>query len=125
MKQLQAGQNIPLAGGIARFEVEAAVPLTLSALVVNADLRVGSASDVLVSERPAGPGVRVEVAASAVVVTLGDVRADAAAVLLVAAAQSGTGVVTASLTENDTPAAGFVIAPQAGETALICFELYR
>ncbi|MGW1739695.1 TerD family protein [Nocardia sp. NPDC001965] len=125
MKQLQAGQNIPLAGGIARFEVEAAVPLTLSALVVNADLRVAAAADVLVSERATGPGVRVDVAASAVVVTPGDIRADAAAVLLVAAAQSGIGVVTASLTENDTPAAGFVIAPQAGETALICFELYR
>ncbi|GGL27186.1 TerD family protein [Nocardia jinanensis] len=124
MKQLQAGQNIPLGGGSTRFQVNAAVPLTVSALVVGADLRVGSAADVLVSERPAGPGVRVE-AATAVVVTPGEVRADAQAVLLVAAAHSGIGVVTATLSENDTPAAEFVIAPQAGETALICYELYR
>ncbi len=123
MKQLQAGQNIPLGGGFIRFRVNAAVPLTVSALVVAADLRVGSAADVLVSERPAGPGVRVEDAA--VVVTPAEVRADAQAVLLVAAAQSGLGVVTASLTENDAAVAEFVIAPQAGETALICFELYR
>lgn len=123
MKQLQAGQNIALDGGIIRFQVNAAVPLTVSALVVAADLRVGSAADVLVSERPAGPGVRVEEAA--VVVTPAEVRADAQAVLLVGAAPSGLGVVTASLSENEVAVAEFVIAPQAGETALICFELYR
>lgn len=124
MKHLQAGQNIPLTGGVARFQVSAAVPLSVSALVVAADLQVGSAADVLVAERSAGPGVRIEEGA-AVVVTPSEVRADAQAVLLVVAAQSGTGVVTAALAENDTPVADFVIAPQAGETALICFELYR
>lgn len=123
MKQLQAGQNIPLGGGVTRFQVNAAVPLTVSALVVAADLRVGSAADVLVPERPAGPGVRLEEAA--VVVTPAEIRADAQAVLLVAAAQNGIGVVTATLSENDAAVAEFVIAPQAGETALICFELYR
>lgn len=125
MKQLQSGQNIPLAGGVVRFEVSAAVPLGVSALVVAADLRVGSPGDVVLAERPAGPGVRIEPAASAVVVTLDEVRADAQAVLLVASAPSGTGVLTASLSENDVPAAQFVIAPQAGESALICLELYR
>ncbi|MGW5387546.1 TerD family protein [Nocardia sp. NPDC003963] len=125
MKQLQAGQNIALSGGIVGFRVNAAVPLTVSALVVGTDLRVGSAADVLVSERPAGPGIRVDEAAAAVVVTPAEVRADAQAVLLVVAAQSGLGVVTATLSENDTPAVEFVIAPQAGEAALICFELYR
>ncbi|WP_328389440.1 TerD family protein [Nocardia sp. NBC_00416] len=125
MTQLQAGQNIPLNGGVARFQVNAAVPLTVSALVVAGDLRVGSAADVLVTERPTGPGVRVDHGGATVVVTPADVRADAQAVLLVAAAQSGIGVVTAQLSENDIPVAEFVIAPQAGETALICFELYR
>ncbi|MGW0181501.1 TerD family protein [Nocardia sp. NPDC003345] len=125
MKQLQSGQNIPLAGGVARFEVTAAVPLGVSALVVAADLRVGSPDDVLLAERPAGPGVRVEPAAAAVVVTLDQVRADAQAVLLIASAPSGTGVLTANLSENDVPAAQFVIAPRAGESALICLELYR
>ncbi|MEU4316943.1 TerD family protein [Nocardia sp. NPDC024068] len=124
MKQLQSGQNIPLAGGVVRFEVDAAVPLGVSALVVAADLRVGSEDDVLLAERPAGPGVRIE-SAAAVVVTLEQVRSDAQAVLLVASAPSGTGVLTASLSENDIPAAQFVIAPQAGESALICLELYR
>ncbi|MFI5714785.1 TerD family protein [Nocardia sp. NPDC051750] len=125
MKLLQAGQNIPLAGGEARFHVNAAAPLTVSALVVAADLRVGSAADVLVSERPAGPGVRIEEAAGVVVVTPTEVRADAQAVLLVASAAGAPGVITAGLSENDTPVAEFVITPQAGETALICFELYR
>ncbi|MEU1986002.1 TerD family protein [Nocardia sp. NPDC019395] len=125
MKLLQAGQNIPLAGGVARFQVNGAVPLTVSALVVADDLRVGSAADVLVSERPTGPGVRIEEAAAAVVVTPAEVRADAQAVLLVVSAHSGPGVITAGLSENDTPVAEFVITPQAGETALICFELYR
>ena len=125
MKVLQAGQNIAIDGGVSRFQVHAAVPLTVSALVVAADLRVGTAADVLVSERPAGPGVRIDQAAAAVVVTPAEVRADAQAVLLTASAPGAPGVVTASLSENDAPVAEFVITPQAGETALICFELYR
>lgn len=125
MKVLQAGQNIALDGGVSRFQVHAAVPLTVSALVVAADLRVETAADVLVSERPTGPGVRIEEAAAAVVVTPAEVRADAQAVLLTASAPGVPGVVTASLSENDAPVAEFVITPQAGETALICFELYR
>lgn len=123
MKKLQAGQNIALDGGVARFQVTAAVPLTVSALVVAADLRVAAAADVLVTERPVGPGVRLE--AAAVVVTPAEVRADAQAVLLIASAPGGPGAVTATLAENDAPVAEFVIAPQSGETALICFELYR
>ncbi|WP_280397048.1 TerD family protein, partial [Nocardia carnea] len=123
MKHLQAGQNITLDGGRARFQVDAAVPLTVSALVVAADLRVTSATDVLLTERPVGPGVRLE--GSAVVVTPAEVRADAQAVLLIASAPGVPGRVTATLTENDLPVAEFVITPQAGETALICFELYR
>lgn len=124
MTALQAGQNIAVGGGVARFRVEAAVPLTVSALVVNADLRVATAADVLVAERPEGPGVQIE-DGTAVVVTPAAVRADAQAVLLTASAAGVPGVVTASLAENEVPVAEFVIAPQAGETALICFELYR
>lgn len=125
MKVLQAGQNIALDGGVSRFQVHAAVPLTVSALVVATDLRVETAADVLVSERPTGPGVQIDAAAAAVVVTPAEVRADAQAVLLTASAPGAPGVVTASLSENDAPVAEFVITPQAGETALICFELYR
>ncbi|WP_280437811.1 TerD family protein [Nocardia carnea] len=125
MKILQAGQNIALGGGVSRFQVHAAVPLTVSALVVAADLRVETAADVLVSERPDGPGVRIEEAAATVVVTPAEVRADAQAVLLIASANGAPGVVTARLSENDAPVAEFAITPQAGETALICFELYR
>ncbi|NKY59478.1 TerD family protein [Nocardia flavorosea] len=125
MKVLQAGQNIALDGGVSRFQVHAAVPLTVSALVVATDLRVKTAADVLVPERPTGQGVQIDAAATAVVVTLAEVRADAQAVLLTASAPGVPGVVTARLSENDTPVAEFVITPQAGETALICFELYR
>lgn len=124
---MQPGQNIPLTGGVVVFRVEAAVPLVVSALVVDTDLRVGSAADVVSTQRPEAPGVRLAAGPGEVTVTPSEVRAEAQAVLLVVGSGVGTslGAVTAVLSEGDRRIAEFAIAPIAGETALICFEVYR
>ncbi|MFC3963667.1 TerD family protein [Nocardia jiangsuensis] len=131
MIQLQAGQNIPLTGGGVRFEVSAGAALRLAALVVADNLRVTGPEDHVSAERPAAPGVALT--GSAVVVDPPAVRADAQAVLLVAAADpalplppGGLGAVDAVLTGADgVGIARFTVTPSAGETALICFEVYR
>lgn len=131
MIQLQAGQNIPLTGGAVRFEATAGIALRFAALVVADNLRVTGPEDHVSAERPAAPGVAL--AGSAVVVDPPAVRADAQAVLLVAAADpaaplppGGVGPVDAVLTGVDGAGiARFTVTPSAGETALICFEVYR
>lgn len=127
MNQLRPGQNIPLTGGVVVFRAEATVPLVVSALVVDADLRVGSAADVVSAQRPRTSGVRLAVGSTEVTVTPAEVRADAQAVLLVVTSGVGAslGAVTAVLSEGEQRIAEFAIAPTAGETALICFEVYR
>ncbi|WP_040839338.1 TerD family protein [Nocardia brevicatena] len=127
MNQLQPGQNIPLTGGVVVFRAEAAVPLVVSALVVDADLRVGSAADVVSAQRPEVPGVRLAIGSAEVTVAPAEIRAEAQAVLLVVGSSVGTslGAVTAVLSEAERRFAEFAIAPIAGETALICFEVYR
>lgn len=124
---MQPGQNIQLTGGVVVFRAEAAVPLVVSALVVDAGLRVGSAADVVSARRPAAPGVRLAVGSAEVTVTPAGVRTAAQAVLLVVGSGVGTslGAVTAVLSEGERRIAEFAIAPIAGETALICFEVYR
>ncbi|MEV0356228.1 TerD family protein [Nocardia sp. NPDC050697] len=131
MIQLQAGQNIPLTAGAVRFEASAGAALRFAALVVADNLRVTGPEDHVSAERPAAPGVALT--GSAVVVDPAAVRADAQAVLLVAAADpaapvppGGLGSVEAVLTGVDGGGiARFTVAPSAGETALICFEVYR
>ncbi|MFC8046102.1 TerD family protein [Nocardia sp. NPDC057353] len=131
MIQLQAGQNIPLTGGAVRFEASAGAALRFAALVVADNLRVTGPEDHVSAERPAAPGVSL--AGTAVVVDPPAVRADAQAVLLVVAADpavplppGGLGAVDAVLTGVDGAGiARFTVAPSAGETALICFEVYR
>ncbi|MFC8531191.1 TerD family protein [Nocardia sp. NPDC057227] len=131
MIQLQAGQNIPLTGGAVRFEASAGAALRLAALVVADNLRVTGPEDHISAERRAAPGVALT--GSAVVVDPPAVRADAQAVLLVAAVDpavplppGGVGVVDAVLTGADGAGiARFTVTPSAGETALICFEVYR
>lgn len=124
---MRPGQNIPLTGGVVVFRAEATVPLVVSALVVDADLRVGSAEDVVSARRPQVPGVRLAVGPAEVTVAPAEVRAGAQAVLLVVGSGVGTslGAVTAVLSEGERRIAEFVIAPIAGETALICLEVYR
>ncbi|UGT59186.1 TerD family protein [Nocardia asteroides] len=131
MIQLQAGQNIPLTGGAVRFEASAGAALRLAALVVADNLRVTGPEDHVSAECQAAPGVALT--GSAVVVDPPAVRADAQAVLLVVAVDpavplppGGVGVVDAVLTGADGAGiARFTVTPSAGETALICFEVYR
>ncbi|WP_227997658.1 TerD family protein [Nocardia australiensis] len=130
MIQLKAGQNIPLTGDVVRFIAKAGAALDVSALVVAANLRASGAEDFVFYNQPVAPGVTL--AQDGVTVRLADVRADANAVLLVVSvdptvlAQSGgLGAVSASLFEKDVATAEFAITPAAGETALICMEVYR
>ncbi|MFD3744693.1 TerD family protein [Nocardia sp. NPDC058633] len=106
-----------------RFTAQTTGTVELGALVVGEDLRVRDAHDHVCASRPAAPGVRF--AGAAVDLSLSQVRSDAHAVLLFVAAGQTLATVTATLFENGSPAAEFVIAPTAGESALICLEVYR
>jgi stress response protein SCP2 len=127
MIQLKAGQNIPLTGDVVRLIAKAGAALDISALVVAENLRVLAPEDFVFHNRPRAQGVTLS--DGSVTIRLAEVRADANAVLLVASAasdgQAGLGSVTAELVENDVVAAEFAITPLAGETALICLEVYR
>ncbi|MFE1594302.1 TerD family protein [Nocardia sp. NPDC058705] len=123
MIHLKAGQNTALTADSVRFTAQTTSAVEFGALVVGEDLRVRDEHDHVCASLPAAPGVRF--AGAAVDLTLSQVRADAHAVLLFVAAGQTLGAVTASLFENGSPTAEFVIAPTAGESALICLEVYR
>ncbi|MBC7301664.1 MAG: TerD family protein [Nocardia sp.] len=123
MIHLKAGQNTALTADSVRFTAQTTGAVELGALVVGEDLRVRDEHDHVCASRPAAPGVSF--AGAAVELTLSQVRADAHAVLLFVAAGQTLAAVTATLFENGSPAAEFVIAPTAGESALICLEVYR
>ncbi|MFE3441559.1 TerD family protein [Nocardia sp. NPDC059180] len=126
VKQLTAGQNVPLTAQVVRFGVHADAALDISALVVADDLRVSAAGDVVTGDRTTTTGVRL--GEDGVTVTLAEVRADAQAVLLVASTSGQPvelGKVVAELSENGATTVEFAIAPAAGERALICLEVYR
>ncbi|NEW54055.1 TerD family protein [Nocardia cyriacigeorgica] len=126
MRQLTAGQNVPLTAEVVRFGVHADAALDISALVVADDLRVSAADDVVTGTRTATTGVQL--GEDGITVTLAEVRADAQAVLLVASMAGQPvelGKVVAELSESGTATIEFAIAPAAGERALICLEVYR
>ncbi|MFC4123823.1 TerD family protein [Nocardia rhizosphaerae] len=123
MIHLKAGQNTALTADTVRFAAHTTGTADLGALVVGEDLRVRDAHDHVCASRPAVPGIQV--VGGAVELSLSRVRADAQAVLLFVAAGHVLGGVTATVAENGTPSAEFAITPTAGESALICFEVYR
>ncbi|WP_194816495.1 TerD family protein [Nocardia sp. XZ_19_385] len=127
MIQLKAGQNTPLTSDVIRFSAKASAALDVSALVVADNLRVFDTGDFVFYNQTATAGV--ELTSDEVTVTLSQVRADAKAVLLVVSADpaplGGLGPVTTALAENGTVTAEFAVTPLAGETALICLEVYR
>ncbi len=126
VRQLTAGQNVPLTARSVRFGVHADAALDVSALVVNDDLRVRAADDVVTGTRTTAAGVRL--GEDGLTVTLDEIRADAQAVLLVASTAGRPeelGKVVAELSENGAVTVEFAIAPAAGERALICLEVYR
>ncbi|WP_433196797.1 TerD family protein [Nocardia sp. CA-107356] len=130
MIQLKAGQNIVLTGDIVRFSAKAGAALDVSALVVAENLRVFDTGDFVFYNQIETAGVTLS--EDGVTIRLAEVRADAKAVLLVVstdpaapAQPGGLGAVTAALAVNDIATAEFAIDPSAGETALICLEVYR
>ncbi|KAF0849398.1 TerD family protein [Nocardia caishijiensis] len=123
MIHLKAGQNTALTADAVRFTAQTTGTVELGALVVGEDLRVRDEHDHVCASRPSAPGVRFD--GGSVELALSQVRSDAHAVLLFVAAGHVLAPVTASLAENGVPAAEFVIAPTAGESSLICLEVYR
>ncbi|MFC4373982.1 TerD family protein [Nocardia halotolerans] len=123
MIHLQAGQNTALTADTVRFTAQTTGTAELGALVVGEDLRARDEHDHVCASRPAAPGAQF--VGGAVELTLSQVRADAHAVLLFVSAGHVLGTVTASLTGNGTALAEFVIVPTAGESSLICLEVYR
>ncbi|WP_062981712.1 TerD family protein [Nocardia anaemiae] len=130
MIQLKAGQNMVLTGDIVRFSAKAGAALDVSALVVAENLRVLETGDFVFYNQTETAGVTLS--EDGVTIRLAEVRADAKAVLLVVSADpaapgqpGGLGAVTAELAVNDVATAEFAIDPSAGETALICLEVYR
>ncbi|MEU0500156.1 TerD family protein [Nocardia sp. NPDC005998] len=130
MIQLKAGQNIVLTGDIVRFSAKAGAALDVSALVVAQNLRVFDTGDFVFYNQTETAGVTLS--EDGVTIRLAEVRADAQAVLLVVSADpaapapsGGLGAVTAALAVADIATAEFAINPAAGETALICLEVYR
>ncbi|MFF2085597.1 TerD family protein [Nocardia sp. NPDC058176] len=123
MIHLKAGQNTALTADAVRFTAQTTGTVELGALVVGEDLRVRDAHDHVCASRPSAPGVSV--IGGAVELALPQVRSDAGAVLLYVAAGHVLGSVTAALFENGSVTAEFVISPTAGESALICLEVYR
>ncbi|MEU4599113.1 TerD family protein [Nocardia sp. NPDC023988] len=123
MIHLKAGQNTALTADSVRFTAQTTGTVELGALVVGDDLRVRDEHDHVCASRPSAPGVRF--GGSSVELALSQVRSDAHAVLLFVAAGHVLGPVTASFAQNGVPAAEFVISPTAGESSLICLEVYR
>ncbi|MFC6011509.1 TerD family protein [Nocardia lasii] len=123
MIDLKAGQNTALTADSVRFTARTSGPVELGALVVGEDLRVRDVHDHVCASRPSAPGVYL--AGAQVDLTLSGVRADGHAVLLFVSGGFTLGTVTATLYENGSPTAEFVVSPSAGESALICLEVYR
>jgi stress response protein SCP2 len=128
--QLKAGQNMMLTGDIVRFSAKAGAALDVSALVVAENLRVFDTGDFVFYNQTETAGVTLS--EDGVTIRLAEVRDDAKAVLLVVSADpaapaqpGGLGAVSAALAVNDVATAEFDINPSAGETALICLEVYR
>ncbi|WP_329415032.1 TerD family protein [Nocardia vinacea] len=130
MIQLKAGQNMVLTGDIVQFSAKAGAALDVSALVVAENMRVFDTGDFVFYNQAETAGVTLS--EDGVTIRLAEVRADAKAVLLVVSAdpaapaqEHGLGAVTAELAVHDIATAEFAISPSAGETALICLEVYR
>ncbi|WP_040799935.1 TerD family protein [Nocardia higoensis] len=127
MTRLQAGQNVALAARTVAFRAQADTELDVCALVVGEDLRCAGNADFVFYNQTGTDGVRLS--GARLEVTLADLRAGAAAVLLVVSAEDprrALGRVRTVLTDVDDDAlVRFDIEPAAGESALICLELYR
>lgn len=121
--EFRAGQNAPLAAPSVRFTATAPVPVDLCALVVDTHLKVASSQDVVFYNQPHTAGVRLD--GDALVVEPARLRPGAEKVLCVLGADRVTPVDTALTDGAGTLLTTFRIDPAAGETALLCWEIYR
>lgn len=120
--EFTAGQNAPLPTSAVRFTASAAATVDPCAFVVDDRLQVASSGDVVFYNQPTTAGVRLD--GAALVVDLAAVPAGAR--VLCAVGIDRPVPVTTMLTEPaGTPVATFAVHPTAGETALLCWELYR
>lgn len=122
-----AGQNAALPSSTLVFGASAAGSLELAAVITDTDLRAASAEDLVCYDKRTAPGLRLD--SDRILIDLDAVRADADAVLCVASADPAAGAL-AGLSSRLATADGAVVAefevtPEAGETAVICWELYR
>lgn len=127
---LTPGQNIALSTTTLRFTASSAGALDMSALVADGALRALSSDDFVFYNQPHTRGVRW--GEGGVEIDLDAVRPDAHAVLCIASVDplAGPGAVftgvTAHLHDRDgTTVARIEVECRAGETALICWEVYR
>lgn len=127
---LVPGQNAPLQHRRLRFRASSVTPLDVSALVVDARLQAMSSDEFVFYNQPASSGVRLE--SDCLAIDLEQVRADAHGVLCLvsvdpaAAQRSAFTALSATLTdERNGDIVEFAIPLRGGETAVICFELYR
>ncbi|HLS75950.1 MAG TPA: TerD family protein [Nocardia sp.] len=127
MTRLQAGQNVALAARAVTFQAQADSALDVCALVVGEDLRCAANADFVFYNQTETGGVRLS--GARLEVNVGELRADAAAVLLVVSAEDprrALGRVRTVLTDGEGEAlVRFDVEPAAGESALICLEVYR
>ncbi|MGO4205422.1 TerD family protein [Rhodococcus sp. TAF43] len=124
------GQNTVLSTATLRFTANTATPLDLSALVTDLAMKALSSDDFVFYNQPHTRGVRM--GSGGVEINLGAVHPDAHAVLCIASvdplAAPGTVFTTFTAHLHDlhgTPVAQLDIDCRAGETAVICWELYR
>ena len=128
--QLTRGQNTALRATTLRFTATSGTPRDVSALVVDADLRALSSETFVFYNHPNTRGVRL--GEGGVEIELHAVHPDAHAVLCIVSVDplAPPGTVFAGLTASlldllGNPVAHFDIDCRAGETAVICWELYR
>lgn len=127
---LTPGQNIPLPVRVLRFTASSAAPLDVSALVTDAALRAPSSDSFVFYNHPETAGVRLGV--DGVEIDLDAVHADAGAVLCIVSidpdhADHSRALEDLSATLHDADGgtvATFEMACTAGESAVICWELY-
>ncbi|WP_280763374.1 TerD family protein [Prescottella agglutinans] len=124
------GQNAVLSTTTLRFSADSATALDISALVVDSTLRALSSEHFVFYNQLHTDGVRL--GSDGVDIDLDAVHPDAHAVLCIASVDPGTipgtafSRVTATLhDQNRVPVAVIDIDCTAGQSAVICWELYR
>ena len=127
---LARGQNLPLPVRRVRFVASSPTPLDVSALVANADLQALTETAFVFYNNPATPGVTLE--QTGLLIDLDRVRRDADAVLCLVSVDPATAAgktfreVRGTLVDDSgAEVAVFDVPLLGGETAVICFELYR